>query len=763
MVLHWIRFNMNSISKNIIIVLCLANAALAGQGTVSGRVTDSSTGLALVGANVIVSGTNVGAASGLDGTFTLTSVNSGKADIVASMIGYNAQHYNCEVPTNGRIEISFTLDPVILEFGQNITVIGQSFENTTIEQYRNANLTSTEDMLSRLEGVDLISRGSFASEPIFRGLSGGQVNITIDGMKCFGACTDRMDPVSSYIEVDALNSVEIGKGALALENGGNVGGSLNMSHNRPEFTSITENNWYVRSEAQSALSGLKTAVNWTRNNPQWGMIINTTIRKAEDYTDASGGVIPYTSYSKINYNLGILARLSDRSELYFDFIGDDAYDVGYSALPMDVGYAQMRMFGLSTMTTGIRPWFPKFEFKIYGNYVNHWMDDSKRDELFMNMRMDMPGFTRTVGLYGDAVLVPREKQLLQLRSEFYYSTHYAEMVMHPFDSSPMKMVTWPAVLRWNFGEYLEYQLALNLKTTLKAALRYDFFWSKVTDEMGIAELHINYPDDPLERADHMITGNIFLDYRINSNWQTTLALAAGQRMPTVTEAYGYYLYVALDGYLYNGNPNLKKERSNQFEWRNRIETDWFDLGLNLYRYNLDDYIFGIVDPNGVVVDYANGWKNYYNVGEAHIQGVELSILSELDWHWSVFGGLNYEIGRLDDINDNLPMIPPLGIQGAIKYQLYPWWVQIEGKLSSRQEAYSAASGENETADYFIIGLRGEYLIRDGITLNIGVDNLTNVNYHDHLDWADLPQPGRNFYLSIAIDEKSFNGHKRNKF
>lgn len=737
-------------------ILCLANVNLAGQSVIAGRVTDSSTGLALVGANVIVTGTQMGAATGLDGTFTIMAVNSGAADIVASMIGYSARHYHCDVPSDGPIEISFTLDPVILESGQNVTVIGQSFENTTIEQYRNANLTSTEDMLSRLEGVDLISRGSFASEPIFRGLSGGQMNITIDGMKCFGACTDRMDPVSSYIEVDALNSVEIGKGALALENGGNVGGSLNMNHNRPEFTSIMENNWYFRGEAQSAISGLKTALNWTRNSPRWGMIVNTTLRKAGDYTDASGEEIQYTSYSKINYNLGILARLSDRSEIYFDFIGDDAFDIGYSALPMDVSYAQMRMFGLSTITTGIKPWFPKFEFKLYGNYVNHWMDDSKRDELFMNMRMDMPGFTRTAGLYCDAVLVPGEKQLLQIRSEYYFSSHYAEMVMHPVDSSPMKMVTWPAVLRWNFGEYLEYQLSVSPKTTLKAALRYDLFWSRATDEMGIAELQISHPDDPLERTDHLFTGNIFFDYRINSNWQTTLALAAGQRLPTVSETYGYYLYVAQDGYLYNGNPNLKKERSKQIEWRNRIETDWFDLGLNLYRYNLDDYIFGIVDQNGISVDYANGWKNFNNAGPAYIQGLELSILSELDWHWSVFGGLNYEVGRLDDINDNMPMIPPLGIQGAIKYQFYPWWIQIEGKWSHRQAANSVASGENKTAAYFIIGLRSEYLIQDGITVNLGIDNLMNVNYHDHLDWADLPQPGRNFYLSIAIDENLIN-------
>ncbi len=749
-----------SISRYTLIAFCLAAEILAGQSVISGRVTDGSTGQALIGANIVIKGTQIGAATGPDGKFRFNSSKMSDADIVASMIGFQTQHYHCEILAAGRIEISFSLDPIILESGQNVTVIGQTFENSTIDQYRNANLTSTEDLISRLQGVDLISRGNFAPEPIFRGLSGGQVNITIDGMKCFGACTDRMDPVSSYIEVDALNSVEIGQGALDLENGSNIGGSLNMSHNRPEFTDSQINSWYVRGEGQTATGGLKTALNWTRNGPRWGLIINSTIRKASDYRDAGGLVIPFTGYRKINYNLGLLARLSEKSEIYLDFIGDDAFDVGYSALPMDVGYAQLRMLGLSSVFTGVRPWLPMLELKVYGNFVNHWMDDSKRQDLFMNMRMDRLGFTCAAGFYGDAVIGPGEDQCLQMRSDFYYSTHYAEMVMHPVGSLPMKMVTWPDVLRWNLGHYLEYQLSLSEDATLKTALRYDYFWSSVTDEMGINELHINYPANPLERSDHLITGNFFFDYRISSNWQTTMVLASGQRMPTVTEAYGYYLYVALDGYLYSGNPDLKKENSRQLEWRNRFETDWYDLSLNLYRYNLRDYIFGVVDQTGVPVDYANGWKNYTHAGKAHIQGLELSILSEIDWNWSVFGGLNLERGRLDDLNDNLPMIPPLGIQGAVKYQQYPWWIQIEGKWNQRQDLFSASGGENATEDYFIVGLRSEYIIRDGITLNLGIDNLMNINYHDHLDWADLPQPGRNFYLSVSIDENSIAKSER---
>ena len=56
--------------------------------------------------------------------------------------------------------------------------------------------TSTEKVLQSVPGVNMIRRGNFAQEPTIRGLNAAQINVTIDGMMVFGACTDKMDPVS---------------------------------------------------------------------------------------------------------------------------------------------------------------------------------------------------------------------------------------------------------------------------------------------------------------------------------------------------------------------------------------------------------------------------------------------------------------------------------------------------------------------------------------------------------------------------------------
>ena len=58
--------------------------------TASGTVKDANTGEALAGANVVVEGTSLGAATNLNGSFTINNVPEG-SQITASMIGYGSQ------------------------------------------------------------------------------------------------------------------------------------------------------------------------------------------------------------------------------------------------------------------------------------------------------------------------------------------------------------------------------------------------------------------------------------------------------------------------------------------------------------------------------------------------------------------------------------------------------------------------------------------------------------------------------------------------
>lgn len=88
------------------------------QETVSGRVTDGSTGETLPGVNVVIKGTSQGTATDADGEFKLV-VPSLQDTLVFSFIGYQTQ----EVAINGQTEINIQLQLQAIA-GEEVVVVG---------------------------------------------------------------------------------------------------------------------------------------------------------------------------------------------------------------------------------------------------------------------------------------------------------------------------------------------------------------------------------------------------------------------------------------------------------------------------------------------------------------------------------------------------------------------------------------------------------------------------------------------------------------
>ena len=77
------------ISVVILAIILLPVLSLAQQGTVTGTITDESTGDAIAGANVILLGTNTGAAANNDGIYTIRNAPLGDYTLVVTAIGYS--------------------------------------------------------------------------------------------------------------------------------------------------------------------------------------------------------------------------------------------------------------------------------------------------------------------------------------------------------------------------------------------------------------------------------------------------------------------------------------------------------------------------------------------------------------------------------------------------------------------------------------------------------------------------------------------------
>lgn len=143
-----------------LLILC-SSPNLFAQTTVSGTVTDASSGETLPGVNIVVKNSaSTGTASDLDGFFEL-SVPSLQDTLVFSYIGYESM----ELPIDGRSELNVELNQLMLEAGE-LVVVGYG---TAREQDVTGSITSVRDgsfnsgiaaapeqlMQGKLSGVDV--------------------------------------------------------------------------------------------------------------------------------------------------------------------------------------------------------------------------------------------------------------------------------------------------------------------------------------------------------------------------------------------------------------------------------------------------------------------------------------------------------------------------------------------------------------------------------------------------------------------------------
>jgi hypothetical protein len=81
----------------------------------------------------------------------------------------------------------------------------------------------------------MIKRGAYAWEPLINSMPTERTLITIDGMRIFGACTDKMDPITSYVEVSNLSEATISSGQEGACYGSTIGGSIDLKRTRTNF------------------------------------------------------------------------------------------------------------------------------------------------------------------------------------------------------------------------------------------------------------------------------------------------------------------------------------------------------------------------------------------------------------------------------------------------------------------------------------------------------------------------------------------------
>ncbi len=610
-------------------------------------------------------------------------------------------------------------------------------------------LASVDEYLSKSASVSLIKRGAYAWEPAINNMQSERLNITIDGMHIFGACTDKMDPVTSYVDISNLEEIKIYSGQVGTATGPTIGGALDLIRKKQIFC---EPHWSgaldlgAESNGNQITSGAK--LNYAAHRFYSG--INLMYRHSDNYKAGKGKTVPFSQFSKYNIAANIGWKINEKNSISGSMIFDNATNVGYPALPMDVSLAQAIIGNIEHTTTNPTPIIKEWTTKVYFNTIKHTMDDTKRPDV--PIHMDMPGWSDTYGLHS-TMRLEKNRHIIQLNTNAYHNRSLAEMTMYPADKSepPMFMYTWPDIRTSYTGVSASDKIQFSKNKWLRLNINAGLNHNHVANEFGLNSLKIFYPK--MKQSKTRVPFGMQSSFLISKGKFEILAGAGyGERAPSVSEGYGFYLFNSFDKYDYIGNPNLKTEKSLESSLDITYRIPKIKINFLIRQFRILDYIIGIYHPEfSPMTIGANGVRIYESLKYANLLNTRLTI----DLYHSKFlytkAFINYSRGR--DFNGyNLPLIKPLSYQISEFITVKQFNMEIMAEGATRQTNYSKEYSEIEKPSYVIFNLNLGYnliLNKKKINLRMGIENITDKYYSTYADWNNIPRKGRNFFISTT--------------
>ena len=218
----------------LILVMLLVSSApvLAQAGFISGQVTDANDGEPLIGANVLIEGTTIGASTDLDGNYRILNVRPGTYTIVVRYVGYQTQFIQnvlvqSGLRTNLDIEMQeemFEGQEVVFEAPRDVVTRDRTSSEARVsrQQLEAMPVQEVGDVLNLQAGVTQSSSGQIH----IRGGRATEVAYIVDGIRV----TDDFDrSLGIRLENQNIEELQVVSGAYNAEFGQAMSGIINIS------------------------------------------------------------------------------------------------------------------------------------------------------------------------------------------------------------------------------------------------------------------------------------------------------------------------------------------------------------------------------------------------------------------------------------------------------------------------------------------------------------------------------------------------------
>lgn len=592
------------------------------------------------------------------------------------------------------------------------------------EQIKSADLA--EALSKNVPSISLVRRSGIANDIILRGQKKDNINILLDDAKIYGACPNRMDPSTSHVLTNNIQSVKVIEGPYDVENFGTLSGLVKVETKEPTKDVHGEINLNAGSfgykKASATVSG---------GTDRFKLLVSTSTEEGDQYKDGNGDDfseqqieknVPYKDqYSNTKQKAfekkTLLTKgqfnINDDQEIKLSYTANRSDNILYPTGSMDADYDDSNIYTVGYTARNLGNFSKELNLDYYYSDVDHPMSTTLRNRKTTPtsmMTMDPMVSRLKTSIWGSKVKNSVEVADSLVTVGLDTSVRNWRAIDTATPSIPSSDTTNKAIfskIEKSFG-----QLDLEFGT------RYDYTDVDTTKAIN-----------PEDKKYVGLNANIFGIYNIDENTKYFAGVGKSSRVPDARELY----------HSTAGNSNLEQTKNYEADVGFDKTIGTFNIRPKLFYSVLKDYI------------YNSG--TFENI-DAKIYGLDVSGFYFMTENFSLDYGMAYQRGKKDGEytgNDkDLAEIPPLKGNLALNYEMTKSKYTAEVVAVDSWDSYDSSAREQELGGYAVFNLKYTNQLHKNIGLTLGVDNVLDKTYASTNTYQDIT------YLTVNNERILFN-------
>ena len=615
--------------------------------------------------------------------------------------------------------------------------------------------TDGADYLQSIAGFNSIKSGGTNGDVTFRGMFGSRIKILTDGTENLGACPARMDAPTSYIQPESFDRISVVKGPQTVQYA-NTGSAATVIFERQKPTLTDDKNYQGQASVLAGSFGrLDHNIEAVVGDSKKYMRINANRSESNSYEDGDGNKVP-SSWERWNTDLAL--GWTPDEDTWVELTGGKADgEAEYAGRTMDGSQFARESLGLRVEKKNLSPVIKKLEGQVNYSYNDHIMD---------NFSLRTPPMTHDMNTH-QMVSNPMAMQVTRrtLNSRLAMTSEWDKLsLITGVDSQlnkhggSMSSPTMPS-MNVAFREDMRFQ---SYGAFGEMTYRFNDAYKLVTgariDQVKIDALKLND-----QRKETLPSAFIRLENQYpEHNAKSYIGLGYVERVPDYWE-----LFSTAHGNTGMSKPtfnDLNTEKTLQLDLGYQYQHDALSVWTSAYAGLINDFILLSYHNHPKAGMGGHDHGSSFSAGaknvDATIAGAEAGIGYQFTDAIQADLSAMYAWGENTDTHKPLPQIAPLEGRLNLRYVQDKYSLGLLWRAVAKQDRISLNQGNivgydtGESKSFTTLALNASYNIQKDLNLAVGVDNVLDKTYTEHLNKLGVGADGQ-------VGTQQFNNTGRN--